>query len=215
MTVELPETDQGPASENLLDFLRRTLHGMEGAVTEGEETITLGGLFNALHERAFGILLFVLAAPCCLPFVYILPQVVALPMLLLAGQMAIGKDAPWLPESLATRRFPKKSLLDTVDRMDRYVGWLGAITHKRWPALTGEMGSRVVGALLLIPTASILVPLPLTNTIPGIGVAIASFGLLERDGLLVVLGLLIGLGWVLLLLTGGMAVIGALFALFQ
>lgn len=215
MTTNVPDGGHNAASENLLDFLKSTLNGMEGKIVNGEEKITLGDLFTALHERAFGMLLFLLAAPCCLPFVYILPQIVALPMLLLAGQMAAGRDAPWLPSSLANRDFPKASMLDTVSRMDKYLGWLGAITHKRLPAITGEMGSRVVGALLLIPTASILVPLPLTNTIPGFGVAVAAFGLIERDGLLVILGLLIGLGWVLLLLTGGLAVLSALVSLLQ
>ncbi|MEM9234514.1 MAG: exopolysaccharide biosynthesis protein, partial [Pseudomonadota bacterium] len=37
---------------------------------------------------------------------------------------------------------------------------------------------------------------------PGIGVAIASVGLLERDGLLVLAGLALGLAWVALLVFG-------------
>jgi hypothetical protein len=41
----------------------------------------------------------------------------------------------------------------------------------------------------------------LTNSIPAIGAAIAAFGLMARDGLLVVGGLLIGVLWVSLLLT--------------
>jgi hypothetical protein len=42
-------------------------------------TISLGALSDLMEERAFGLLLLVLALPCCLPFVYILPQLVALP----------------------------------------------------------------------------------------------------------------------------------------
>ncbi|MEM9842739.1 MAG: exopolysaccharide biosynthesis protein, partial [Pseudomonadota bacterium] len=47
----------------------------------------------------------------------------------------------------------------------------------------------------------ILVPLPSTNTIPGIGVAIVAFGLMSRDGRLVILGLIIGSLWVTLLIS--------------
>ena len=50
--------------------------------------------------------------------------------------------------------------------------------------------------------ASVLVPLPATNTVPGIGVAIASIGLITRDGLLVLAGLFIGTAWILLLVVG-------------
>lgn len=53
---------------------------------------------------------------------------------------------------------------------------------------------------MMIPAASILVPLPSTNTVPGIGVAITSIGLIERDGLMILLGLFIGLLWVAFLL---------------
>jgi hypothetical protein len=46
-----------------------------------------------------------LALPCCLPFVYLIPQIVALPILVLTGQMASGRHVPWLPEKLNTRDF--------------------------------------------------------------------------------------------------------------
>ena len=80
---------------------------LEGALSDpggGRATITLGELSDLMEERAFGLLLLVLALPCCLPFVYLLPQLVALPMLVLAAQMASGRKAPWLPETLRKTR---------------------------------------------------------------------------------------------------------------
>ncbi|MCI5048515.1 MAG: exopolysaccharide biosynthesis protein [Aquisalinus sp.] len=164
---------------------------------------SLGALVEALDERAYGMMLLLLALPCCLPFVYLLPQIVALPMLALAAQMALGKEAPWLPAGLAKREFQVSMMKGTVSRAERYLGWVERITHPRLTALSDGVGMRITGALLLIPCASILVPLPLTNSTPGIGVAIASVGLIERDGLLIILGLLIGLLWVAALIFFG------------
>lgn len=163
----------------------------------------LGDVVERLDERAFGLLLLLLALPCTLPFVYILPQIVALPMLALAAQMAWGRQSPWLPRALEERRFSIPAFTSVIDRAAKYVGWFEALARPRLTALTGRLGARVVGALLLIPAVSILTPLPSTNTVPGIGVAIAALGLIERDGLLVILGLLIGIGWVGLLLFFG------------
>ena len=73
--------------------------------------------------------------------------------------------------------------------------------------MTSRSATRLIGALLLIPCASILVPLPLTNTVPGIAVALAAVGLIERDGLFVLMGLIGGLIWVALLFIGGPALI--------
>ena len=164
---------------------------------------TLGDVLNRLDERAYGFLLLLLALPCCLPFVYLLPQIVALPMLALAGQLGAGRRHPWLPAALNKRKFSIAAFEKVLTRSERYVGWVESIARPRLRPVTGHGGARIVGALLLVPTASILVPLPSTNTIPGIGVAITSIGLIERDGVLVIAGLLIGFLWVGLLVFLG------------
>ena len=166
-------------------------------------TATLGDIVDRLDHRAFGFLLLLLALPCCLPFVYALPQIVALPMLALAGQLAMGKRHPWLPKKLHERRFAIPAFATVLTRAERYVGWVERIATQRLRPVTGPTALRIIGALMLIPIASILLPLPLTNTIPGIGVAIAALGLIERDGLLVSGGLLIGFVWVFLLVFVG------------
>lgn len=180
--------------------------------SQKDPKITLGQLFDRLEERAFGLLILLLALPCCLPFVYLLPQIVALPMLLLSGQMALGRAAPWLPRGIRDRSLSTKALQSVVLRAQRFLGLLEVVARPRLTFLSGPMGSRAVGALMLIPTGSILLPLPLTNTVPGIGVALTSVGLIERDGLLILGGLLVGLIWVGLLALGGQALITAVIA---
>lgn len=188
-------------------ILKPYLEGAGSNKTNAKVTITLGELSDLMEERAFGLLLLVLALPCCLPFVYVLPQLVALPMLVLAAQMASGRRAPWLPETLRKRALPVAGLLDVVARAKRYGGWLERLAHPRFASLTGDRATRVIGLLLIIPCASILVPLPLTNTVPGIGVALAAIGLIERDALFVVLGLVVAMIWVAILVIGGPALL--------
>lgn len=182
--------------------LAKIEHLLRAEQAKGEQ-ITLGALSDAMEERAFGLLLLVLALPCCLPFVYVLPQLVALPMVILAWQMASGRNAPWLPETLRKRSMSIQSLLDVVERASRYGGWLEKLAHPRILPLTSERGVRITGALLVVPCLSVLVPLPLTNTVPGFGVALAAIGLIERDGLFVIAGVVGGLLWVALLAIGG------------
>ena len=169
-----------------------------------EPTASLGDVLDRLDERAFGLLLLLLALPCCLPFVYVLPQIVAVPMLALAGQLALGKRTPWFPEKLRQRSFVVRDFRDVLDRSEKYLGWVERLASPRLRAVTGHGGARFVGLVLLVPIASILTPLPGTNTVPGIGVAIAALGLIERDGVLVILGLVIGFLWVALLITLGL-----------
>lgn len=169
---------------------------------------TLGDVIDRLDERGFGLLFFLLALPCVPPFVYVLPQIVSLPMLALSGQMAMGRNAPWFPETIRKRTFSIDEFRKVLDRMEKYVLFVERFSHPRLRAVTGHGASRFIGALLAIPSVSILVPLIGTNTVPSIGIAVASLGLISRDGVLVILGLLIGVLWPVLLF-GVIAFLGA------
>ena len=177
---------------------------------EKSQTITLSQLLGALDERAFGLGILLLALPCAIPFLYLIPQIVALPMLALAAQLAAGRDRPWLPEKLAEREMPLAGLQSVVRRTGRVIGFFERLATPRLTFLSGGIGARVVGALMLIPAISILVPIPSTNSVPAFGVGIASVGLLERDGLLIILGLFIGLSWVFLLVFFGAEAVSAI-----
>lgn len=166
-----------------------------------EEGFSLKAIFERLDERAFGAALFILALPCCIPFLYGVPQIVSLPMMVLAGQMVAGREEPWLPEKFAQRKIDKKGLTRTAKGGRKWFGWLEKIAKPRLTFLMAGGGERVIGLFLVFFCASILVPLPSTNTVPGIGVAIVAFGLMARDGLLVILGTIIGTAWIATLIA--------------
>ncbi|MGF1457034.1 MAG: exopolysaccharide biosynthesis protein [Alphaproteobacteria bacterium] len=171
------------------------------------ERVSVGYIVDGLQHRAFGFLMLILALPCCLPFLYGVPQVVSIPMLFISGQIAIGRDHPWLPGSLRRRSFTRAAFQDMAARAKRYVGWAESISQPRLTFLTSGLAERLFGVLMVVFCCSIAVPLPMTNTVPGIAVAIMAVGFIERDGLMVLGGALLGIVWVSFLV----AVVVALF----
>ena len=167
-----------------------------------EEGMTLHEFTQALGERVFGLMLFALALPVCVPLLYGIPQIVSLPMMAIALQMAMGRSEPWMPQRFGQRVLAKSGLEQMAAGAKKYFGWIERIARPRLLLLSGPAAERVVGAIFVLFIASVLVPLPATNTVPGIGVAIASIGLITRDGLLVLAGLLIGTAWIFLLVVG-------------
>lgn len=165
------------------------------------EKVTIGELVDGLRHRAFGMLMLVLALPCCLPFLYGIPQVVSVPMIFVAAQIALGRPTLWLPQSVRARTFKAETFRDMARRAKRYVGWAEALARPRLSFLASGLPERVFGLMMLIFSLSIAVPLPMTNTMPGIAVAIMSVGFIEKDGLLVVAGSILGAVWVAFLLT--------------
>ena len=174
---------------------------------DGAPDATLGALLDAMDERAFGLVLLLLAIPCCIPFLYGVPQIVSLPMFAVVFQIAQGREQPWLPEKLKTRAVDVGTLRGILGRVAKYVGWAERLAKPRLLALTEGIGLRIVGAMSLIPVASILSPIPLSNTPPGIGMAVVAVGLLERDGVLTLAGLAFATLWALALF-GGLAFFG-------
>lgn len=172
------------------------------ADAEGD-AITLGWVLDQLHERAFGLFLLILALPCCIPFLYGVPQIVALPLVFIAGQIVVGRNMPWLPRKLGERQIATASLAALARRADPWLKRVEAVSRPRLAVLTRRPLDQLVGLGLLVFSAAILVPVPGTNTVPGIAVAIVAIGLLQRDGILVVLGMILGLAWIGTLLIAG------------
>ena len=150
-------------------------------------------------------MLIVLALPVSIPFLYGIPQIVSVPMMALAGQMVLGHKEPWLPQKMAGRQMSKSALQQISGGARKWFGWVERLARPRLKFLASKPAERLIGLLLMIFCASIMVPLPLTNTVPGIAVAIVGFGLLAKDGLLIIPGLILGTAWVTGLLFFGQA----------
>jgi hypothetical protein len=172
-----------------------------------DERIYLGDLLDILRDRAFGIVLVILALPCALPFLYGVPQVISLPMLFVTVQVALGRRTLWLPDALRRRSFSRAGFSDMVRRGLPLLRRLERLSHPRLMWLARSPFDRLIGVFLVLFSISIAVPLPLTNTTPGIAVAIVSIGFIERDGVLVLGGTVLGTAWIAFLLTiaGGLA----------
>ena len=184
---------------------RTFLQSLEAMASDASaEGFSLHTIFDRLDERAFGAALFLLALPCAIPFLYIVPQIVALPMMALALQMLAGRHEPWLPEKFGQRRIDKAGLTRMSRFGRKWFGWLETIARPRLTWLTGRRSERILALFLTVFCASILLPIPSTNTVPGIGVAIVAFGLMAQDGILVLLGLVIGTLWIGLLIAAAL-----------
>lgn len=196
------------AHERASDVLARVAEEAPG------ERIPLGDLVDALGERTFGLVMLVLALPCAIPFLYGVPQIVSIPMVFVAAQMVIGRSTLWLPVTLRARAFGKADYAGMIARAKPWLVRFETLARPRLVALTRAPLDRVVGLAMLIASLSIAVPLPLTNTVPGIGVAILAVGLIERDGLLVLAGALVALVWIGFLVFAGTTVVSVILGLF-
>lgn len=178
----------------VLEDLGSTLRG---------EVVSVRDLVEALHERGIAMLQLLFAAPMALPLPE--PPVVNIllgtPLVLLTAQQAMGAHTIWLPQRILNLSV-SRTRLETV--LNALIPWLRKtefFVKPRLGALTQGAMSRLWGVLGFIMAIAILIPVPLFHTVPSLGITLMAVGISMRDGAAIVLGALIGMGWIAMLTT--------------
>lgn len=170
-------------SAELNDFLKQ-LDGKDSTVDE---------FVDLIGDRGFGLIILLLALPAALP----VPAVgygtpFGIMMMLLGGQIAIGRKTPWLPKALGKRRVPFKLLSFSI-KNGRLP--LRAVELFIRPRLSGLARHRFflpgIGVMIMLLAAMMSLPVPLTNTAPSFVIFMLAAGILEEDGLFLLFGLLL------------------------
>lgn len=182
---------QDDVSHNVTRLLRRL------ADDGGDAGLTLHEIRDRLDERAYGLLILLLSIPCLVPGLYGVPQVVGLIVILLAGQMLVGREEPWLPRWFLNLRCKGSWLKAMADFAETKLGWIDRLSRPRLRRFADGPGEKLAAAFMILATVTIV--MPLTNTIPSIALALLSVGLIQRDGLFVLAGCAVTTVWLTIL----------------
>ncbi|MEM7662666.1 MAG: exopolysaccharide biosynthesis protein [Pseudomonadota bacterium] len=165
--------------------------------TDGE-TVTVEDLLNSVGRRAFGPLLLLLGFISISPLTVVpgATWLVALVTLLIAVQVALGFERPWLPAKALNAEFPRSALVTGVNAMRKTAYVIDQLLQPRICFLTRPPFIQLI-ALIAIAAALVTFPLglvPFGPVLPGIAVMFIGLGVTSRDGVMVLLagGSLIG-----------------------
>lgn len=148
---------------------------------------TLDWLMGSLRKRSFGIIMLLLAVVAMAPGVAI---VAGLLLMIPAFQMIAGWPAPVFPRRIATRPLPTRYLAALVQRAVPVLRYLEKMIRPRWPTPI-EASKRLVGIIIvMLNTTVVFTPIPLSNVVPALVIALISLAYLEEDGLLLSIALL-------------------------
>ena len=177
--------------------------------------VSIDAFSEGLGRRGYGLLLMMLNLPNLIPLpLPLLSIIFGFPLALIALQLALGMDHPWLPAFLRTRGIRKEEIIYFCDQVDQRYGWFHRLIHPRWLALTRGHIIRVIGFAIFVFATVMVLPIPFGNLVLAIPIATLSLGLIERDGMFVVVGLALGVcGLVFNLLVGSSILYGMLLAL--
>jgi hypothetical protein len=199
-----------------LSLSLRTSQVLASLAAEPGDRLTVAEIMGALRDRAFALLVVLLGLPNCLPMPPPIPLVCGLLLALVAAQIMAGRPSPWLPRRLLSRSIARVDVERAVTRALPVLTRLERWSRPRVLLFSSMVAMRVMGVLLLLLAFGLLFAAPLVGQIPlGIAVCLVGLGLVERDGLLVIAGLVIGALGLVLSLGFIAAVIAGLIHLFD
>jgi hypothetical protein len=188
----------------------RTSQILLALASQPGERLTVREIMAVLQDRAFALLIVLLGLPNCLPMPPPIPLVCGLLLALVAIQIIFGRDAPWLPRQLMSRSVARTDVERAVGRAIPVFRRLERFSRPRMTFLDTPLTMRLMGAVILVLSLGLLFAPPFVGQIPlGLAVCLVGLGLVERDGLVVVGGLILGsigltlsLGFVYAIFTG-------------
>jgi hypothetical protein len=193
--------------ERTSDIIARLARDYEG------DKISVGRLMEALQDRSFGVIIILFALPnAIIPIAWVLGT----PILLFAIQLVMGRQKPWLPDFMSRQEIGRETFVKASDYVVRYLAMMERWLKPRWAWLTTDMAERLIGLWMVFLVLVLLVPVPFGNALPAFGISIIAAGLVEKDGLAIMVGSLIGLAgtfYVVALLGGLLAAFRAIFGL--
>lgn len=156
-----------------------------------EEPISLRDFVTLLGDRSFALAILIFSLPNSLP----LPSfpgfstITGIPILVIALQIAWGKQNIWLPERIARKEISQGIVSTIIGKSIPYVQKLEKLLHPRLSVLYSTGGERLIGLLIALMSLILCLPIVGGNFLPGLSISLLAIALLERDGLFALLSM--------------------------
>jgi hypothetical protein len=150
--------------------------------------LSLGEVVDAFGTSALAGLLLVFGLACALPLPPGATTVFGAPILLLAPQLLLDREGPWLPERLRRRKLPAAQTGHVFERMQPWLRRMEAVSRPRLGFIVGQAGRRIMGVICTVLAVVLILPIPLGNMLPAATVSIFSLSLIQRDGFVAAVG---------------------------
>jgi hypothetical protein len=174
------------------------------------DAIAVQDLLRRFGVRSFGALLFIFAVPNLLPLPPGSSTVLGAPLLLIAPQLALGANNPWLPKGIRRQVVNTAMLASVCRKALPWVENLERLSSRRLTILFGGPGELLIGLVCTLLAAVLVLPIPLGNLLPATAIVLLGLGLVQRDGVLTLLGYAVAAVSAVVLILGGHLVVQAI-----
>lgn len=160
----------------------------DAAAAIGTERVSMAAMAQAHGPDAHGTLLLLLAMPCLLPVPGV-GTVLGLGMAGLAVAIWQGRCPPCLPQRVAELELPPQWARRVLVGLASAYALAGRHARARLSHLAGPNWRSVVAVAVGLMALIVVMPIPFGNLLPALALVFIGLGLVLRDGVAIVLGL--------------------------
>jgi hypothetical protein len=159
-----------------------------------DRPLPLSVLLERSGTNGFGTIVGILTIPMLIPLPIPLPGFSALVgsgIILLGCQLALGYTQPYLPQRIARIELSPAASQKLLKNINRLLQPLERMSRHRFSRFSNSWwGYRITGICLAWDALlmSLPLPIPLTNLLPAYTILFLAIGLLEVDGLFILIG---------------------------
>src|SRR5215471_9582813 len=180
----------GPGAEDGVDSSARTSAVLRDLAYAEGERVTFGEILANLRQRAFGFAMLIFSLPCALPMPPGIPTVCGAALAIIALNLIVLRRKLWLPRAITDKSIARTDLRRVVDRMLPLLERLERICRPRFQTFAAPPARVLVGVVVLVLGVIMILPIPFIGNIPpAVAAAVIAIGITERDGVVVLVGL--------------------------
>ena len=168
-------------------------------------------VLDSFRHRSYGLFLLIVLIPVFIPIPAGQGAFSGLLTTLIGAQLLWQLEHPWVPGFIGRKTFKRAHVINFQRRFDRWLGFVEKLCKPRFEYAFDHAWARAFSGLLLVVLGVLLaLPIPFTNYPFGMIVLAFSLGFIERDGLLLGIGWILGLVEIVLLAEFSGLIIGHL-----
>ena len=161
---------------------------LEDIGTKDDPKLYLGELVNAFGERGFGaLMLFFGLMNIAIGIIPGTTTILGAPLLLMGLQLATRQDQLWLPKWALRRCIDREAYRNGLDTVLPRLRKMERLSKPRLTIMTSEVSEVLIGIATFLLAFILVLPIWGGNLIPALIISTFGFGLMQRDGLAILI----------------------------
>lgn len=162
---------------------------IEDIGARGEPKLLLAELINGFGERGFGaMLLFLGLVSLVIGAVPGTTTVLGVPILLIAIQLVFRRDQLWMPNWILKRSIDRATYRTAIGKIMKPLRKVERLSRPRLSIMSSDASEMLIGIACVVLCLILMLPITGGNMVPSLIVAAFGFGLMQRDGAIIIAG---------------------------